>query len=566
MPTMKAGETLASYYIASVSISTVETSRAMPRTIEQFAASEYVPSLPEVAIRLIQIAQQDEPDFSEAARVISTDPALCGKILKTVNSALFGLRGKVNTIEEALPKLGLTMVRTLVLTFQLARQGQAQQDINPLLRQIWRRSLSQAVISELLGEMNNKDECTSDFLAGLLQDTGILVMLSECPTQYVTHVLEHSDGFDVVAAERAHFGFTHADVSAAIAQSWGLDLGLVDAIQRHHEAVACASSAEGLRRFPILRAASFGADVVSSPKATKDDFVRFHAVLKEEFDFTLEDSEELIQEACRRVTEFAAMFSFDVGPQPDPQDLLARGKHILEQIALKAQLELMVQTRSAAENPDALNDEVNIDPMTGCFNRRFMSRNLNHQLGECLRQQRPIGLIFLDVDKFKGINDTFGHAIGDEILVQLAQLLNQTIRKNDFVIRLGGDEFLIILQDVSEREVTSIVQRIVSGITLTIESESDSRVTLSAGGVHFQPYQSGTPEVARLIDRADEAMYEAKRHGGDNWALYRNTGDLWEVVPKPQSTALLPHRPVVIPSRPACGPSERSRRLSDALT
>ena len=89
-------------------------------SIEQFANRKRLFSLPEVASRLLQVAQQETPDFAEISRIIRADPAICGKVLSTVNSALFGFKQKIETIEEAIQKIGLSLLRTILLGFHLS--------------------------------------------------------------------------------------------------------------------------------------------------------------------------------------------------------------------------------------------------------------------------------------------------------------------------------------------------------------------------------------------------------------------------------------------------------------
>ncbi len=119
-------------------------------TISQFATSRKLPTLPEVAFKLVQVAQQEEPDYADISRIIRSDPVVSGKILKTVNSALFGFRQKIETIEDAVPKLGLTLLRTLILSFHLSRHETHDDEIKPVLQDLWRSSLTQAVFAEMI--------------------------------------------------------------------------------------------------------------------------------------------------------------------------------------------------------------------------------------------------------------------------------------------------------------------------------------------------------------------------------------------------------------------------------
>ncbi len=207
-----------------------------PFSIDQFASSARLPSLPHVAAKLIELAQQEDPDFAEVSRAIQSDPVVSGKVMTTVNSALFGFRPKVETIRDAVNKLGVNMIRTLLLSFHLARHKPGQPDLEPLFQNHWRSSLTQAVIAELIAEQIQQ-ESASCFLAAMVQDIGILAMLSEAPEIYLSNIVKRNAFPNVAAAERSIFGFSHVDVSIAIIRKWGLSSRFENAIRHHHDQV-----------------------------------------------------------------------------------------------------------------------------------------------------------------------------------------------------------------------------------------------------------------------------------------------------------------------------------------
>ena len=122
----------------------------MRYSLEDFATSDQLPSLPQVAVRIIELAREPEPDFTEITETLRADPALASRILKTANSALFGLSQPVQSIEAAVPVLGLTMLRTIVLGFTLADHNSTNRDVKDASRKYWRSSLCQAVFAEQL--------------------------------------------------------------------------------------------------------------------------------------------------------------------------------------------------------------------------------------------------------------------------------------------------------------------------------------------------------------------------------------------------------------------------------
>jgi diguanylate cyclase (GGDEF)-like protein len=153
------------------------------------------------------------------------------------------------------------------------------------------------------------------------------------------------------------------------------------------------------------------------------------------------------------------------------------------------------------------------DPVTGLGNRRL----LGLRLGEALEQARPVAVMLVDLDDFKVVNDTLGHAAGDELLVAVAQRMRRNVRPDDLVVRLGGDEFAVLLLDrESQAEAETVAQRVLAAIDqpYTVHGKP-ARVGASIGLVTSGAQLDGEARVgaAELVDRADQAMYEAKRAG-----------------------------------------------------
>ncbi|MCS6876545.1 MAG: GGDEF domain-containing protein, partial [Aquificaceae bacterium] len=152
-----------------------------------------------------------------------------------------------------------------------------------------------------------------------------------------------------------------------------------------------------------------------------------------------------------------------------------------------------------------------IDPLTGLYNRNFMYNALRKEISMCRRYNLPMSFVVIDVDNFKNINDTYGHYIGDRVLSTLGSIIRHSIRFHDVPIRVGGEEFLIILPNTSEEGGFVIAERIRKKVE---ECKIDSitgfiSFTISAGVSRLKDYEK--PEES--IKKADEAMYFAKNMG-----------------------------------------------------
>ncbi len=159
------------------------------------------------------------------------------------------------------------------------------------------------------------------------------------------------------------------------------------------------------------------------------------------------------------------------------------------------------------------------DSLTGLPNRSFFSQLLSHDIAEAKRYKRHLALLFLDLDRFKVINDTLGHDVGDELLKQVAQRLTKALRETDTVARLGGDEFVVLLPEMNdEKQISSVAKKILSSVGKPFHlAGQDLRVTVSIG---ISVFPLDGEDEQTLVKNADIAMYHAKERGKNNFRFY----------------------------------------------
>jgi diguanylate cyclase (GGDEF)-like protein len=173
------------------------------------------------------------------------------------------------------------------------------------------------------------------------------------------------------------------------------------------------------------------------------------------------------------------------------------------------------------------------DPLTNLPNRRFLASRLEDEAKRTLRYERPFALMMLDLDGFKAINDTFGHPIGDSVLIQVTTCLNRAIRNTDFLARYGGDEFAVILPEADLLKALYVADKIRQTLTTTdLHLPNDVRRRLSACiGISFYP--SDSTAVNELMEIADRRMYKAKRKEIGS-VVYMDGGKDTKPIIKPQ--------------------------------
>ncbi|CUX39965.1 GGDEF family protein [Agrobacterium deltaense Zutra 3/1] len=175
---------------------------------------------------------------------------------------------------------------------------------------------------------------------------------------------------------------------------------------------------------------------------------------------------------------------------------------------------LAIDRNRAAEHIAFLADH---DMLTRLPNRRFLDTRLPEILAAAAKASRRVGIGFLDLDNFKQINDTLGHSIGDALLSKTAERIAKSLRKNDLVLRVGGDEFVIILEERRD-DVENRLQRIRAAVSQPLRiGNYDIKVTCSIGMAFFPEHGETTAEI---VAAADLAMYEAKHSGRDSIATF----------------------------------------------
>jgi diguanylate cyclase (GGDEF)-like protein len=195
----------------------------------------------------------------------------------------------------------------------------------------------------------------------------------------------------------------------------------------------------------------------------------------------------------------------------DELGLLSRSFHDM-------QAEIMAYLSELNESRTALDHLARHDTLTGLPNRRMFFDRLEHAIGNSRRSGKQLAVLFIDLDRFKEINDTLGHAVGDDVLINVARLLKASVREVDTVARLGGDEFVILLDTIDDpQHVKAVAQKLHDCFQQSMQIGGREMFVHSSIGIGIFPRDGG--DADELVHNADQAMYNSKKAGGNTFSF-----------------------------------------------
>jgi diguanylate cyclase (GGDEF)-like protein len=482
-----------------------------PKLQKLLKASPNLPSLPGVAMDLLTEVRRPEVDFDRICDLLGKDPALSAKVVGIANSSSYRRGAPVTTVRRAAMALGLNAVTTLALSFSLVSQRAAKGAFD--FANYWRRGLLNAAAARSLAQQVRVDP-EEAFLAGLLQDIGMLALNAAVPG-YVEIVKESKqDHLRLERLERERFEAGHPEVGAWLAKEWGLPDALVDSVLGSH--VPLEGDRSSLLGRCVAVSGYIGAIWLqgSAQRATED---AAHAASA-----WLSLNAEAFHEALTRTEDaaqgLAAAFQVTLPNAKEMKGILQQARDTLVQVSLRA---TQIASRSEAdaqrlaEEKQNLEREYSRDALTGAFTRRYLESSLALAYDASLKFDRPLSVLFCDIDHFKKINDNHGHAVGDKVLAAVSREIAACVRQLDVVGRYGGEEFVVVLPATTASGAMAAAERIrmrVAALRLTSDRGQPVPVTMSLGvATHGDGWTSR--DLADLLAQADASLYKAKGSG-----------------------------------------------------
>ncbi len=478
-------------------------------TIDQVIASPKLPSLPAVAVRIIDLVQQPDVSVDELASVVANDAALASKILRTANSSYYARARSVSKISDALVVLGLRRVKTLALGFSLVDDLRSRGGGKGLdYTEFWQRSLFTAVAAREIARRQRFKETEEAFLGGLTHSLGVLALNQAFGDAYGRLFTEAKGDYQqLIHLERLHLGFDHGALGGALGEKWNLPPILTASLR----CVGAPDFAPAEFR-DIVRCVALGAMAADfllgqDPAATLGSFREKCAGW---FGISIDTGDEILSVITEDAAPMRALLDLPEGRSVSVGDLLAQANEALEALSLEAELE---NSRLERER-SSYAIEAATDALTGLANRRRFDEFLDFQLRTAAATRTSVALLMIDIDFFKKINDTYGHQAGDSVLKAVAAVVRTTIRTDDLVARFGGEEFAVVLPSTPLRGAGVLGKRVREAIDIALMPIDDGReihVTVSIGVAALAP--RGQFDPSHLIKAADQALYDAKNAG-----------------------------------------------------
>jgi diguanylate cyclase (GGDEF)-like protein len=499
---------------------------ACPDRLAIIGESPGLPTPPPIALDVIQKASRPDCEMHDIAQIITHDLGLCAQVLRAVNSAMFGLHRPVESIDRALHFLGLKSVRSLVLSLSLPTM-RLQTSTDARLRDWWTGSVTGGIVARELAVKLGRRDAEDDMVSALLSDLGVFVLQQVFPAEYGPVVAQSPDvlAYRQCDLEEEHLGLNHADVTAFILRRWRLPDDIIEPIRNHHRPAGAAAQPRPVAlRSRLLYLTTRVAQLQIAPNSQPALLREVLQLACDGFGMSESAFLEFLQPLNRKIDEFAAILQLDVGTVANYPTVVANATVELLQLTLESHAEA-ARLREEKQHTEQevlrwrriarqLRREATRDRLTGAFNRACFDEALEREFRRARRRGTALGLLLIDVNGFKALNDRYGHPFGDQALKEVSLALRNTVRADDVVARYGGDKFCVLALGPAPEGMPSLANRVwhaVNGLLVRHDGEA-TKVTASVGAAVCVP-QRMVQEPDKLVAAADKAIRAAKSGG-----------------------------------------------------
>ena len=517
-------------------------------------------SLPAVAMKVIELTRNPQVDIAALKNCIENDPALTGKILRVVNSSLFGLSREVSDLNQALALLGTKPLKMLVLGFSLP-PGLFSGVSGESIARYWRHTLTKAIAAREVCETFFKSSGDEAFIAGLLQDIGELMLMQELGAPYTLFLDKvHAGGNDLATLESETLGFEHEVLSAKLLTSWGLPDVIVKAISTTYPSRRGEHLDDDVR--DLAQVVYLGELVARLLVDRRPEALRKLLVAGQHFrGITKEQLEPMVCELEEKVQQLADVLSLQLPKGTDYRDVLAEAHLQLASVAdeaaedmLRRQQEELLNTNVSSEvrllaaavaqvsSTPSSKPRVSNNPASGGRAAREVStpdvispraastastsgtrptfsllEQLATAVAACRQSRCSISLLLLCLDEADHLADQLGKEGVDKLQKSLDGVCRSISQRPAICIAHGSAGLAMILPDCERREAVELSNQIIekfhisSQIVTTGDESLVASVSIGAATVALPPKNF---PVNDLFAAADRCLYGSHSSGG----------------------------------------------------
>lgn len=505
-----------------------------------------LPTLSNVASKLITLTSREETTLSEITNLISHDVSLSAKVLKVVNSSFYSFPNEVSTIQQAVAILGINAIRSLVLSFSFLGMERVSSSSGFDYQNFWEKSLATAVAARLIFKhVKSTIDPEEVFTAGLLHNIGVLILAQAYPDRY-NIILKQAEKTKkpLYELEELRIGASHAYIGSMVAEHWNFPKSLSVPILYHADPDSYKDNDAERRK--VIQTVHLAGLVSYIPYTDQPvEFAdKFRTGAEKLLGLSRKAIDQVLETVSDEVAKAADYFGMDVNETPSIPEILHKANIELSLLNMSYEQinRELVNTKIALEKTNAeleaknryLESIANLDGLTEVFNHRYFQETCDKELNRATRSGRVLSLIIADLDRFKSINDFYGHLAGDYILREICRVWRKTLRDYDVLARYGGEEFAVLLPETDEEQAVVVAEKMRLAAmehTFTKDGQRFS-VTSSFGVATLKNVSEIDPRNIKdaknqLFAQADEALYAAKRKGRNRVEVYALKNDKW---------------------------------------
>jgi len=468
-----------------------------------------LPTPPGVVHKLLELTRKSDVSIREVADVISADPALAAKILRFVNSPMAGMAREISSIQQGVALVGVRGVTTMALSLAVFGSGREATCPGFDRDHFNIQSLACGAAAKVLAKLTRATAPQEALSAGLFSQLGRSFLAVALPQEYKPVLsAAHCAPRDLPELETRAFGEAYPKVGAHLLRKWGLPESLCTAIQKFRDDPQTPGLPVLAR---LLNCAEIAATLICpGADSQAPDAHEFVVAMDRDFGIGHEAAIAALGEIVEEIKQLRHILEV---PRGRVRDAEAIESEVRERIA-EMSIAMHMENQSMAQQQADLLRRASTDALTGIGNRSAFDARMEHEIERAIRSGASIALLMIDVDKFKNFNDTHGHPAGDRVLQTVARVLDENVRKVDFVARYGGEEFAVIAPGTPVDGVMLLAERLRQGVQAAKVPWDGNQlgVTISIGAAVFAEI-TDRMDAAAIIRAADAQLYQAKDAG-----------------------------------------------------